>query len=59
MFMQEIMCFMNKFAPSLEDAMQEDQGTLFMCKYMMNLFPKVVRTKMQCPNITKHQDKTP
>jgi hypothetical protein len=47
MFMQEIVCFVDKFAPSSEDAMQEDQGTPFMYKHKMNLLPKVARTKMQ------------
>jgi hypothetical protein len=46
--MREIVCFMDKFAPSSEDAMQEDQGTLLMCKHKVNLLPKLARTKMQC-----------
>jgi hypothetical protein len=46
MFMQEIVCFMDKFAPT-EDDVQEDQGTPFMCKHKMNLLPKLARTKMQ------------
>jgi hypothetical protein len=47
MFMQEIMRLMDKFASSLEDAIQEDQGAPFMCKYKMNLLQKVAWTKMQ------------
>jgi hypothetical protein len=46
MFMQKIMRLMDKFASSLEDAMQEDQGTPFICKYKMNLLPMVARTNM-------------
>jgi hypothetical protein len=41
------MCLMDKFASSSEGAMQEVQGAPFICKYKMNLLPKVVRTKTQ------------
>jgi hypothetical protein len=59
MFMQEIMRLMDKFASSSEDAMQEDQGTPFVCKYKMNLLPKVERTKMQLQDIPEDRDRRP
>jgi hypothetical protein len=50
---------MDKFASSLEDAMQEDQGASLVCKYKMNLLPKVPRTKVQLQDIPEDQDKRP
>jgi hypothetical protein len=47
MFMQEITHLMDMFALSSKDAMQEDQGASFICKYKMNLLPKVARTKVK------------
>jgi hypothetical protein len=45
--MHEITCLLDKFASSSEGAIQEDQGAPFVCKYKMNLLPKVARTKMK------------
>jgi hypothetical protein len=57
--MQEIMHLMDKFASSSEGAMQENQGALFVCKYKMNLLPKVARNKIQGQDIPEDQDKRP
>jgi hypothetical protein len=48
---------MDKFALSLEDAMQEDHESPFLCKYKMNLLPKVARNDMQGHDIRADKDK--
>jgi hypothetical protein len=57
MFMQEITHLMDMFALSSKDAMQEDQGASFICKYKMNLLPKVARTKVKWQVIPEDKDK--
>ena len=57
MFMQEIMCLMDKFASSSEGAMQEDQGAPFVCEYKMNLLLKVASNDGIFPR-TKTRDRS-
>jgi hypothetical protein len=56
MFLQKIMCLMDKFALSSEDTMHKDQGPPFACKQKVNLLLKAARTKIQGQYIPEDQD---